>query len=430
MPVEETENEIRVRVHNPDDFKRLAQIFPTNEQQTPEDAPYNKMGIRGIGGPLKSNDEIKVQAYRFSKKEQYKWTPAKAEAWVREQGETPKGYSDPIAPVDFTFDFPIAVVKAAFEVPQDERVPEEKDIDVLYIEGPLSTDVIDRTGDVIDQASINFDDFKKNPVLLFHHNPEWPIGKVLKLTKNKDLGNGRRGLWIRAAIIGNTDKAREVLKLVKNRIVRGFSIRGKATAKKRVCLSKGICHNVLLNLNVVEATVTPTPANQDTLFDVAKALIDISSPAIDPSGPGNDTLKEEAHMTETDGTGTGAKDTQLQIPPELLEQLEALNTNLTALADRMTKVETEIATLKKPEEEATEEQPEDTVAADDGKGTTKTDDTKKTDTTVVEVNGVKKSLNSSVGGTAGSTAAGIDVVKASDDAKRLAEVIWRSEHPK
>lgn len=431
MPVEETENEIRIRVQMPDDFKRLAQIFPND--QSLETYPYNKMGIRGLGGPLKSSGDVKVQVYLFSKKDRYDWTPRKAEQWVRDQDETPKGYSDSLDDITFDYDFPIEAVKSASAIPDEDRVKVPKGVEVAYIEGPLSTDDIDSQGDKIDQGSIDFEDFKKNPVLLFQHKPEYPIGKVLRIKRNVDLGNGRRGFWVRAAIIGDNDKAREILRDVTARIIRGFSIRGKAYGKKVVCAVGKGCHNVLMGLRVIEGTVTSLPANPNTLFSVVKSLMDIQSPTDeDVVFGGHDIDKEEARMSEQDGTPDGARKQELQMPPELLEQLEALNKNVANLADRMTKIETEIAALKKPEPEGEGDQEGETTDAnkDPVKATTTPPDAGAGETAkkLVEVEGVKKAMSPVKRERTGADT--LDVQKSSRKGKELAAAIWNAQHPK
>lgn len=354
MPVEETENEIRVRVRNPGDFQRIRQMFPTEEDMTEEHKPYNSEGIRGIGGPLKRTGKIEIQAYLFSKKERYGWTPAKAEKWVRDRGETPKGISYPIDPIPFNYDFRLTAVKSAMEIPKQDKVDVEEGVEVIYIEGMASTDDVDRTNDSIEQRSIETQDFEKNPVLLYNHNPEWEIGKVVRLESNVDLGDGRHGLFCRAAVIGATEKAMEVITKIKNEMIKAFSINGRARARKRVC-EKGTCFHKLMGLNLAEISVVAVPANQESLFQVAKGLL---PPDITDQSPGNaggaggaETHKEEKNMSsETEkkaaeeaaaaaaAAAAAKQDPAAEASPELLQRLEAVEAAVKKIPEMETKL--------------------------------------------------------------------------------------------
>src|SRR5918997_6055210 len=41
---------------------------------------------------------------------------------------------------------------------------------------------IDRTGEVVEPAGVNLASFRKNPMLLEHHDPKRPVGRVVSLT--------------------------------------------------------------------------------------------------------------------------------------------------------------------------------------------------------------------------------------------------------
>ena len=485
MPVETTENEIRVRVRQPGEFKRLAQIFPREEDKVEAHWPYNSEGIRGIGGPLKRTGKVKVQAYIFSREEKYNWAPAKAEKWVRDQDETPKGYSEPMdEDITLDFDFEIEAVKSAFDIPTQDRVKTTDGVDICYIEGHASTDMVDDQGEVIDQATIKDERFLKNPIILYQHNPEWPIGKAVRIEKNISIGDGHKGFWIRAAIIGTTAKAREVMKLIRSRMVKAFSVRGKAQHRRRVCTSKGQrnCHYVLTALNLMEVSVVSVPANESTLFEVAKAMMmniksntytceciacghtiqaeehckdlkcpecggqmrrkerpgpgQVNSPG-DVGGAGNAETKEEIPMSDKikqePGAPPGAEE---ETPgasdlPKRVEALEALVPKIEALEQ---KVNALIEQLAKPEGPPGETPP---PAAPEGEKAAPSTTTPPAGATagepaVVAVKGMKKSVVKTHTG-AGNRAppGGIDVQKSQDllRAKQMAEALWFKQHP-
>lgn len=284
MPVEETENEIRVRVRMPGEFVdgSIRQLFPTSDEKPKLERaghwPYNDQGIRGLGGRLKDGGDWELQALRFSKDGKYDWTPGKAETWAKDHGYSPKFVCLDNDELDFEFSFAVKAIKKADQVPKADRVEVPDGVEVVYIEGPASTNAVDRQGDVIEQASIEFGDFMANPILLFQHNPDWPIGRVVRLEKDMDLGDGLKGLFCRAAIIGNTPKAQEIVGLVRDGIVRAFSVHGKVKSKKRRC-SGGECFNLLVGLYLLEISAVSIPANQKTLFEVVKGLVDAANKA-------------------------------------------------------------------------------------------------------------------------------------------------------
>lgn len=95
-----TENTIRIRVRDPDDFQEdsFRTIAIGDKDQ----------GIQATIGKLKGEDSTTVQAYVFDKE---KWTPAKAQSWVDDHGK------------DFD---PEAAEKALTEDDAPEIVPDEE----------------------------------------------------------------------------------------------------------------------------------------------------------------------------------------------------------------------------------------------------------------------------------------------------------------
>lgn len=376
MPVDVTENEIRVRVRNPGEFKRILQMFPRKEDQTETHAPYNSEGIRGIGGPLKRTGKVEIQAFIFSRDDRYNWTPAKAEKWVKDEGYTPKGYSEPQPPIDFEYAFNITSVKSAKAIPRADRIEVDKDTEVVYVEGWASTETVDRDQDVVDQATIDVTGFLKNPIILFNHDANSPVGKAVRVEPNMETSDGRKGLWIRAAIIGNTIKGKEAIELIKAKVLRTFSVQGKAKSKRRVCNTQGICFNKLIGMSLWEVSLAPLQSNEDALFSVVKSLLNEAYPTHGQSDFGEAATQEETHMDKKPEVTTppqpGQEVVQKQEPaPELEERLAAIEAQLADALARLEKLEQppaepaeEAAALeqppqpKKPETQPEEKMPE------------------------------------------------------------------------
>lgn len=382
MPVEETENEIRVRVREPSLFveERIRQMFPTEDEKASLEAsgdwPYNKEGIRALGGPLKSNPkQWEVQAFRFSNKEEYGWTPAKCEKWVQDHGETPKSLLAYFVDQDMTGSVkaflehnlfamtPAGTEKGLYEL---HIVPEsiKADGNNLVIEGWASTEDIDRDHEKFDLESVDTTDFAKNPIVLFMHDFNKPVGKVLEIERRK-VGEQVK-LWVKAAIDATSTLGKEVARLIKNGVLRAFSVHVIGGRKVR---EQGT--TILRGGKLLEISVVSIPSNPNALFqmsksaapyfdmvdvDAVKALVDmgfasteseaIIFKAFEKSLIGHAPNMEEKDMPEGKDAAAPAKGGQEKqespaagVPEEILAELKNISAKLGSL-------ETRVATLE------------------------------------------------------------------------------------
>ena len=131
----------------------------------------------------------------------------------------------------------------------------------LFIEGFASDFDEDRDGEAFEPGAFDAGVktfLESNPVLLYHHDFGKALGQVESLEKREG------GLWMRARI----DKpeggwASDVYEKVKRGTIRGLSVGGKFY---RRMTEKG---PRIFNVDLIEISVTPTPANPRTLFAVA-----------------------------------------------------------------------------------------------------------------------------------------------------------------
>lgn len=305
-----------------------------------------------------------------------------------------KSFSKSLAyDIPFDYNFPITAFKAE-AWSEEETISLEEDVPVLYIEGYASTNAIDRHDDIVDQASITFDQFMNNPIMLFQHNPDWPIGKVVKLERDVEMGDDKRGLLCRAAIIGDTMKSMEVQDQIKSGILKGFSIHGKAQSRKKKC-GQGHCHYVLEGLNLLEISVVSIPANQETLFEVAKSLVAQIENSINhgqgTGSPGNksmedNTMNEDEMKTISDLIKKTISATKQELPPDLQAQLEAA----LALTEKVDALAADVAAIK--EQLSAEEGGDDAEAAAAAEAAATEAKLDEGSTVELEVDGVKKTL--------------------------------------
>lgn len=134
--------------------------------------------------------------------------------------------------------------------------------DSIFIEGYASTVDRDRQGDVIPMSAWTqgLKNYLKNPIILAYHNHQMPIGKMVE-HKVTD-----QGLWIRAQI---PNEVGDVYKLVKKGILSAFSVGFRVRDADYDHATESF---LIKELELHEISVVSVPANQNTIFSLAKAF--------------------------------------------------------------------------------------------------------------------------------------------------------------
>jgi len=151
------------------------------------------------------------------------------------------------------------------------------------IAGYASTDLKDRYGDIVDpSAFINSisKEYRKNPIILFGHNHDRPVGRAVWLATDE------KGLYVESIV---RDPRGEVNQLIKDEILKAFSI-GYIPTKVEYQDSNGVVLNpdieedrikiwfgsdvkrILKEVDLVEISIVSVPANPDALFTFEKSL--------------------------------------------------------------------------------------------------------------------------------------------------------------
>jgi len=135
--------------------------------------------------------------------------------------------------------------------------------DELLITGYANTISKDRYGDVVPSYAWNeaaLENFRKNPIILAFHNHSEPIGTAV------DISPDENGLKLTAKI---SSAAGKVYQLIKEGVLKAFSI---GFYVKDADYDSATDIFVIKALELLEVSVVSVPANQDSLFDLAKSF--------------------------------------------------------------------------------------------------------------------------------------------------------------
>ena len=165
------------------------------------------------------------------------------------------------------FSFPVQVLKYA---------EEEGD---FHIVGYAATTDFDLQGDVISEQALraSAQDLLKNSTILLNHDPELPIGKVVKAEFNKN------GLLI-DALISKTEP--EIIQKIKEGILNKFSIRGQVLDRERIFSPEyNRMVNVINRMSLIEVSLVSVPANPEAKaigWYISKALENTEAEGVKP----------------------------------------------------------------------------------------------------------------------------------------------------
>lgn len=143
-----------------------------------------------------------------------------------------------------------------------------KDLGEGKLEAIISTDDIDRHGEIVDINGIDIKNYEKNPVVMWAHDYSLPpIGKTLSLTKEK-IGKKMVLKTVMEFATGVSDLAREVYNLYKGGFMNAFSI-GFIPLEEE--------GNTYTESELLEYSAVPIPANPNALLLAKAKGIDIDN---------------------------------------------------------------------------------------------------------------------------------------------------------
>ena len=134
--------------------------------------------------------------------------------------------------------------------------------ETVTIEGYANTTSVDRQGDIIPTTAweSGLVNYLKNPIMLAYHNHDQPIGRMV------DHKIDSHGLWIKADI-SSADK--KLFDLVKAGVLTAFSVGFRILD---AAYDSMLDLFIIKELELLEISVVSVPANQDSIFSLAKSF--------------------------------------------------------------------------------------------------------------------------------------------------------------
>jgi HK97 family phage prohead protease/HK97 family phage major capsid protein len=140
----------------------------------------------------------------------------------------------------------------------------ETDDGGVDIKGSASTNALDRAGDIIESdawAKGGLENYKGNPIILFNHNYDKPIGRA------KDLKVTDNGLEISAKI--SKGAGDNVTQLIKDGVLGAFSVGFKVKDADYMTETDGY---KIKDAELFEVSVVSVPCNQGATFGLSKSF--------------------------------------------------------------------------------------------------------------------------------------------------------------
>ena len=135
----------------------------------------------------------------------------------------------------------------------------------LRIAGYANTTAKDRAGDIVtaEAWAKGVENFRRNPVMLYQHKHDCPIGRFDKITVDK------KGIYVEGSVSEAAEKNYGIHTLIKDGALKSFSVGfrvkdGKYNSKDDTML--------ITDVELLEISVVSVPCNQDSLFSLRKSF--------------------------------------------------------------------------------------------------------------------------------------------------------------
>lgn len=183
------------------------------------------------------------------------------------------------------------------------------------IEGFANYNDVDSVNERLDPQSMILDRFKKNPILLFNHDTDYPVGKVVEIEARPE------GVFVKACVSASKEsRVKYIHDLVTDGTLKTFSVR--FTAKDAIPDPENKEVTLFKNWELQEVSIVSIPMQADSVFSFVgiKSFGDFKKEILRMKGAG--VASYLAGKIDEAIPGAGSKD-------ELMEQLQK-QTNMSA----------------------------------------------------------------------------------------------------
>lgn len=135
----------------------------------------------------------------------------------------------------------------------------------LKIAGYANTTAKDRSGDIVtaEAWAKGVENFRLNPVLLYQHKHDQPIGRVEKIQVDK------KGIFVEASVSEAAEKNGGIQTLIKDGALKSFSVGFRVKDGK---YNRSDDSMTITDVELLEISVVSVPCNQESLFSIKKSF--------------------------------------------------------------------------------------------------------------------------------------------------------------
>jgi HK97 family phage prohead protease/HK97 family phage major capsid protein len=135
----------------------------------------------------------------------------------------------------------------------------------LKIAGYANTTSKDRAGDIVtaEAWAKGVENYRRNPVLLYQHKHDCPIGRVDTIRVDK------KGIYVEGAVSEAAEKNHGVQTLIKDGALKSFSVGFRVKDGK---YNREDDSMMITDVELLEISVVSVPCNQESLFSIRKSF--------------------------------------------------------------------------------------------------------------------------------------------------------------
>lgn len=201
---------------------------------------------------------------------------------------------------------------------------------VQGMEFVLSDETPDRMGDIISSKGWDLDNFRKNPVALFNHRSDFPVG----VWENLRAADGALRGHLKLAPLGTSERIDEIRKLVEAGILKAVSVGFKPISSIPRKVGDKFVGEHFQRQELVETSLVSVPANPNALA-IAKSL-DISTDTLDLVFAEHGKGSRVRQRSGVPGKHAAIHESRKESAMSLAKRIEESHARLNALRDELT----------------------------------------------------------------------------------------------